>query len=278
MSGIGIHQYDVPSSALLSPLLLKKLYAIQILLPLTFLAIKLSLLMLYLSIFRPNLVLRYCIYAGVVINTLFYTACLGAQTVAWTPSSGAPWFATSFSAAHPTPINLGIAQSAFNLASDLYLLVLPLWGVAQLQLSFRKKLGVSAIFLTGALACISSILTLAYRVQLIGDTDSTWDLAVVFTLSIVETTVGIMCSCMPALAAFVRLHTPLFQSVLSLFGDSFRRTFSSARRSASEGTVLSLGGVHESQRELRLKPKTGVQVSEVELGVAMGKSAWEEIV
>ncbi|MCJ1383821.1 hypothetical protein MMC17_006935 [Xylographa soralifera] len=246
MSGIGVHQYD-------------KLYALQTLLPPTFLATKLSLLLLYLSIFHPDPTLRASIHAGIALNTLFYSVCLGAQTVAWTPRSGAPWFATSFAAASRTPITLGIAQSAFNLLSDLYLLLLPLCGVAQLQLSPRKKLGVAAIFLTGALACPCSALTLAYRVRLLGDDDSTWHLAVVFALSIVETTVGIMCACMPALAAFVRLHAPLVRSVSGLFGASFRRTVE-GRGSAAEGTGRSVGGRRESERELRVEGKTGVVV------------------
>lgn len=48
-------------------------------------------------------------------------------------------------------IALGIAQSAGNVASDLYILCLPIAGVWQLQAPLSKKIGISAIFLTGIL-------------------------------------------------------------------------------------------------------------------------------
>ncbi|MCJ1471444.1 hypothetical protein MMC13_000083 [Lambiella insularis] len=273
MHGVGVHQWDIPVSSL-SPLFLKKLYATQIILPPTFMMIKLSLLMLYLHIFYPKVILRYCIYAGMIINSLFYTGCLGAAAASWTPSSGEPWFETSFSSAYRTSITLGIVQSVFNVVSDLYLLFLPLWGVSQLQLSFKKKIGVSAIFMTGVLACLSSILTLVFRIKLVANPDTTWDLAAVYTLSIVETTVGIMCSCMPALASFVRLHTPLFHSFLSLFNSSFRRS-SMGRNSSSTGYLgesRGLEDMHSSQKDLKPKGKSdGVRVTETPV------SPWEEV-
>lgn len=202
----------------------QKLYAIQLIIPPTFLMIKLSLLMLYWHVFHPNKAMRYLIWAGILINTMVYSAFLGAQILVWTPSTGKPWFATSTSAGVPTAVILAVAQSGFNVISDVYLFILPFGGLLNLSLSARQKVGVGAIFMTGAGACASSIVTLVYRVKLLNDTDTTWDLGPVYTLSIVETTVGIMCSCMPALAAFFRLHLPLFHSLRSIFSSGFRRS------------------------------------------------------
>ena len=114
-------------------------------------AIKTSLFMLYLHLFGPNKNLRFLIYVGMVVNVLFYSTCLGAQILVWMPSSGQPWFKTTVSPGYAMAIELGVIQSSFNVASDLYLLFLPLAGVLQLRLPLRKKIGVAAIFMTGAL-------------------------------------------------------------------------------------------------------------------------------
>ena len=114
-------------------------------------AIKSSLFMLYLHLFGPNKKLRFLVYVGMVVNVLFHSTCLGAQILVWMPSSGQPWFKTTVSPGYPMAIELGVIQSSFNVVSDFYLLLLPLSGVLQLQLPLRKKIGVAAIFMTGAL-------------------------------------------------------------------------------------------------------------------------------
>jgi len=229
----------------------QKLYAIQLIIPPTFLAIKLSLLMLYWHVFHPNKAMRYLIWAGIIVNTMVYSAFLGAQILVWTPSTGHPWFSTAISAGVPTAIVLSIAQSGFNVLSDLYLFILPFGGLLNLSLSTRQKVGVGAIFMTGAAACASSILTLVYRFKLLNDTDTTWDLGPVYILSIVETTVSIMCSCMPALAAFFRLHTPLFASLMSILSSGFRRSTGGEATSAKgSSTTLSSEGREEVKRPL----------------------------
>ncbi|MCJ1250716.1 hypothetical protein MMC30_007944 [Trapelia coarctata] len=240
------------SSVLLAmlPFVCLKLYAIQLIIPPTFLAIKLSLLMLYWHVFHPNKAMRYLIWAGIIVNTMVYSAFLGAQILVWSPSTGHPWFATAISAGVPTAIVLSTAQSGFNVLSDFYLFILPFGGLLNLSLSTRQKVGVSAIFMTGAAACASSILTLVYRIKLLNDTDTTWDLGPVYTLSIVETTVGIMCSCMPALAAFFRLHTPLFQSLMSMFSSGFRRSTGGEGSGKGSSTTLSSEGREEVKRPL----------------------------
>lgn len=49
---------------------------------------KLSLLLLYLQIFRSNLKLRYCIYISMVFLTLFYAGMLIAYAVLSIPKPG----------------------------------------------------------------------------------------------------------------------------------------------------------------------------------------------
>ena len=44
-----------------------------------------------------------------------------------------------------------LSSSAINLISDFTILVLPILGISKLQMPLRRKIGVAAIFLTGAL-------------------------------------------------------------------------------------------------------------------------------
>lgn len=44
---------------------------------------------------------------------------------------------------------LSMAQAAFNVASDLYLVMIPLVGVANLHVSRKRKFGIMGIFFTG---------------------------------------------------------------------------------------------------------------------------------
>lgn len=46
---------------------------------------------------------------------------------------------------------LGIAQGVGNIIGDFYLLIMPMPVVWKLQLSLQKKIGVTAIFMTGFL-------------------------------------------------------------------------------------------------------------------------------
>lgn len=112
---------------------------------------KLSLLMLYLEVFRPNQKLRYAIYFGIVFMTLFYTGTFIAFCVLAIPRPGQSLISVILSNSIASLIPLSYAQGAVNVASDLYIFLLPIPGVLQLQLPTKKKIGICAIFGTGSL-------------------------------------------------------------------------------------------------------------------------------
>lgn len=114
---------------------------------------KLSLLFLYLRIFRPNVQLRYFIYFGIVFDVLFYISVMVGIFIIYMPRKGESLFDVLYKP-RDRPIaqsSLAIAQSAVNVASDIYILCLPIPGVWQLQAALSKKIGLSAIFMTGIL-------------------------------------------------------------------------------------------------------------------------------
>ncbi|KAL8789308.1 MAG: hypothetical protein Q9213_001231 [Squamulea squamosa] len=64
-----------------------------------------------------------------------------------------------------------LLTGAWNVLSDITILVLPISPIWQLQMSQRKKLGIYAVFSTGVFACISSVIRLYYNVQYEKTTD-----------------------------------------------------------------------------------------------------------
>ena len=146
--GVGKHQWNVPISEI--PLILKVSCTMDVLggngphsmqfgkydttiLPPTMLCLKLSLLPLYLRIFAPDNITRYLIYLGMAICVVAYTVLL---------------FLNIFSHID-TVIAANKSLGAINLASDIYILCVPIPTVSKLHLSTKKKMGVMVIFATG---------------------------------------------------------------------------------------------------------------------------------
>ena len=82
---------------------------------------------------------------------MFYYGAVIAQIILCSPAPGETWIEHLFSEAGEKAAKLAIPIGAVGLAADTYILVLPIVGVLQLQLSSRKKLGTCLIFLTGLL-------------------------------------------------------------------------------------------------------------------------------
>ena len=111
--------------------------------------IKLTFYLMYLQIFRPLKWLRMCIYVGATVTTAFYLATEIYWLVAITPRKGQSFVSAAMSSAQLRSLVLSVPVSCVELATDLYLLVLPITAVLQLQLPTRRKVGVILIFLTG---------------------------------------------------------------------------------------------------------------------------------
>ena len=111
---------------------------------------KLSLFWLYLRLFRPDYWTRILIYFGICITFVFYTATTVAGGVLCIPRSEESWAEVAFTRCQKNVIT-GFYLGIFNVVSDLYILILPIPVIWQLQMPTRKKIGVCAIFMTGIL-------------------------------------------------------------------------------------------------------------------------------
>ena len=116
--------------------------------------IKLSLFVLYLEVFGVLRWLRIMSFVGMLITGLFYFATMVSFIIMCSPKNGHSQFAYLTALASPECAKsepLSITIGAVNVVSDMYLVILPLPAVWSLQLPLRRKIGVSAMFLTGSM-------------------------------------------------------------------------------------------------------------------------------
>ena len=113
---------------------------------------KLSLFLLYYRLFARHQWIKYLVYLGIGSAAAMYTAVMIVYGYLCLPRHKESWIEAGLSSrCHKQFIMIGYVRGPFNVLSDLYLLLLPLPAVWQLQLPLRKRLGIVGIFLTGSL-------------------------------------------------------------------------------------------------------------------------------
>lgn len=117
--------------------------------------IKLALFVLYLEVFGLLRWLRYLVFIGAFVTGIFYITVGVSFIVFCIPTDGHSRFSYVSALEAPRCTRptgpLGIALAVVNVVSDLYLILIPLPAVWSLQLPLRRKLGISAMFLTGSM-------------------------------------------------------------------------------------------------------------------------------
>lgn len=111
---------------------------------------KVSLLVLYMRIFKVAGVAIIFIWAGIVFITLFYTANLIAYTTFCFPRGGEDWLEAANNLRCGPPFwKLATVQGVVGIITDFYTLVIPFILVLRLQMTRKRKTAVAGIFLTG---------------------------------------------------------------------------------------------------------------------------------
>ena len=92
------------------------------------------------------------IYFGIAYHVVLYTTSFILEFVFCYPRSGQGFVAGFIrpSCEHDAA-KLGITQAGLNIIGDFYLLFLPIPVIWKLQYSLKKKLRISAMFMTGFL-------------------------------------------------------------------------------------------------------------------------------
>ncbi|KAI0168536.1 hypothetical protein BJ166DRAFT_259214 [Pestalotiopsis sp. NC0098] len=99
---------------------------------------------------------------------------------------------------NPNPTGTSVAVSVFSLTFDIIIFLLPQRVVWKLQMSRQKKIGVSALFGIGLLACSSSSFRFAASIEFYKSRDTTYTFSSVALRSLGEATGGFIVFCGPA--------------------------------------------------------------------------------
>lgn len=99
--------------------------------------------------FQPMRWLRVSAYIGAVFTVAFYSGMTVAQFTFSTPRRGEAWLSHQLTPREKLALAMAVPQSSVGLAIDLYILILPIIAVTQLQLPTPRKVGVILIFSTG---------------------------------------------------------------------------------------------------------------------------------
>ncbi|KAK2608845.1 hypothetical protein QQS21_002558 [Conoideocrella luteorostrata] len=230
-NGLGRDLWGLPKLKLLA--FGRYFYIIQILYLMIIGLIKLTLCFFYLKIFRGQII-RGLLWAMVVFHVLFPMGfAIGVvfqctpipyqwDRYNWDNGPDAPG-----SQGHCININAaGWGHGAVNIASDFFLLGIPLSQIGKLKLHWKKKVGVSLMFLTGAIVTIVSFLRLRSIPRYAKTINPTWDQWDVVYWSTVEVCVGLICTSLPAMRLVLLRIAP------RVFGSDSRHRRPSVPRAA----------------------------------------------
>ncbi|KAL2172386.1 hypothetical protein VTG60DRAFT_6225 [Thermothelomyces hinnuleus] len=111
------------------------------------------------------------------------------------------------------------AHSAINIATDLWILALPIPLLLRLQMGRKKKIYLLLMFSVGIVITIISIIRFSGLVTYSTSSNPTFNNVNVATYSVIECNISIVCCCMPPLLSFLRHVMP------SVFGSTNRSDY-----------------------------------------------------
>ncbi|PVI01614.1 hypothetical protein DM02DRAFT_671164 [Periconia macrospinosa] len=137
------------------------------------------------------------------LNVAFYTTCTFVEIFACSPREKL-WNKLIPGGRCIDSNILTLASSIINVPSDIIILILPQRMIWRLQVSSRKKLGISMIFAVAIFACVSAAIRLGYSVQMLHSRDVLYHAAPVGVWIQAEITAGFMILGISALPRLVR--------------------------------------------------------------------------
>ncbi|KAK1963989.1 integral membrane protein [Colletotrichum sublineola] len=202
-NGAGHHIWEVSRAAVVSfhKLSMADLAAYS----LSVLFTKASILVFYLR-FPLRRPIRIVVYA-VMLATVAYS-CAGALSWAYlcTPMERI-WDETVPGTCVNEPM-WWLMLSVCNVATDIAILLLPIWILAPLSLRLVKKIEMTIFLMAGGFVLGPSIVRMVMIPLSFGNTDFTWTASISIIWCVVEANVGIICTCLPFLKPFIKHVAP----------------------------------------------------------------------
>ena len=198
--GYGRHIWDMTGNSFTS--MSKLVWAQQILYNPVIFVTKLSILLLYLRVFKPSKTTFIALHVVLWANLAFYVAATFVEIFQCKPMRKT--YLPLLEGSCMNQRDSQIASGAINVISDFAILLLPMASVWKLQVYKKGKIGLFVIFGFGLFACVASTFRLALFIRVPNKTDGTWTMYPVNLWSAAELACGIVCGCIPALPAFIR--------------------------------------------------------------------------
>ncbi|KAF2230323.1 hypothetical protein EV356DRAFT_536477 [Viridothelium virens] len=211
----GIHQWDLQLKYLGD--FLYQIHVGAVIYGICILCIKTSILLQYLHIFVPTKkpdTMYWTCHGLIWLNTIFYIIASFTEIFACSPMAKA-WDPLISGGHCITVFDLNVVESSINALTNIVILVLPQISIWNLQMSKKRKLQVSLIFLVGILACVSSIVHLFYTCKLLTATDVTYNSWLTGLWTYPELGSGIMIASLPVSGKF---YQNLKEKTRSLLG------------------------------------------------------------
>ncbi|KAH6722105.1 hypothetical protein BKA61DRAFT_666845 [Leptodontidium sp. MPI-SDFR-AT-0119] len=196
--GLGQHYWTIP--VVKGILILKFYYVAQMFYVFIQVSAKMSLLLLYIRVFPRT---RTALLSKIGIAFLLLHGTLYFFLVIFQCTPIAFVWDRSISGKCLNLNTIGFSGAAASILEDLFILVLPIFEIKNLQLGKGKKWNLFLMFSIGSFACVTSIVRLKFLSDFTKSFDATWDQTDVVKWSLIEEFVAVLCACIPSLRAFV---------------------------------------------------------------------------
>ena len=145
--GFARHDWDLPLSEY-SASFSESIFVGIIVAALALLFAKISILILFLRLFSTNRVFRYLICSALLLTIIIHTISILVDCIMCVPRSGETFGSQVLAARCIKTDTWSTVQGAFEVFLDLWIFILPLPIIWKLQMSDKRKVGVSIIFMT----------------------------------------------------------------------------------------------------------------------------------
>lgn len=113
---------------------------------------KMAILVLQLRVFAPKIWFRVTVYVGIALVTFVHWSNVPVYGILCIPHRGEKWDMVLLSSKRCSAASTHtVITGAIGTALDIYMLILPLPIIAELNLAPRRKLGLVLVFMAGIL-------------------------------------------------------------------------------------------------------------------------------
>ncbi|KAJ4294326.1 hypothetical protein N0V90_008016 [Kalmusia sp. IMI 367209] len=238
--GSGVHQWQVTNGQLFQQLYWANIGQL-VYCPLSFF-VKMAILVQYLRLFAPsrsvNRAMWYGAWGTIISCTVLYTVLLF-WTAFYCHPRKAIWNKLIADAKCSDVNDITLAQGAFNMASDVIILLLPTSGLWQLNVPLGRKIVITLLFATGLLACVASAMRIVFTEKIapiITEADVSHNALFIGLWTEVECTLGFVVACALCLPKLIQAKGKKLKRAMSKASSPFtslRGTLSSMSRSGT---------------------------------------------